>query len=253
MRAHLTAYFASRRTRDAHALLEADPMGSSRAANPGDMTLPTAPEAGADDRELRLEEPASPLPGQSKRLASTDADWHAMRLRSDGVRREHSGADHRHDGRFRAWGTLAFFRRELEPLAGEQIGVVEDAGPDGLYIAIHEPPPVGTLLRMRIYCQAGPQGISVVEAIGRVLRCQSHEPRGAGVEILDFADGEQGRQAWLALVRQPVPHVALMPPPLRPPLQLGPAASRRTAANGPAAGEDRQHWKKRSRRGVGAA
>ncbi|HXO30105.1 MAG TPA: hypothetical protein VOA80_22340 [Thermoanaerobaculia bacterium] len=130
---------------------------------------------------------------------------------------------------------------------------MDDAGPDGLYIAIHQPPPVGTLLQMRIYCQAGPPGISVVEASGKVLRCDLHEPRGAGVQILDFADGERGRQAWLALVRKPFPNVALMPPPVRAPLKLLAAASRRTAANGPAAGEDRQHWKKRSRRGVGAA
>src|ERR1700680_1848889 len=213
MRTRLKAYFTSRPTRDAHALREADPMGSSRAANPGDATLPAAPEAGAGDREPRLEAPPSTLPGESKRLANTDADWHAMRLRSDGVRREHSGANHRHDGRFRAWGTLAFFRSELEPLAGEQIGVVEDAGPDGLYIAIPRPPPVGTLLRMRIYCQAGPPGTSVVEATGSVKRCQLHGPRGAAVQILDFADGQRGRQAWPALVQQACPNVALLAPP----------------------------------------
>jgi hypothetical protein len=213
------------------------------------MTLPTAPEAGADDREPRLEEPASTLPGESKLLPSTDADWHAMRLQSAGGRHGHSGADHRNRDRFRAWGTLALYRCELAPLAGEQVGIVDDAGPDGLYIAIHQPPPVGTLLQMRIYCQAGPPGISVVEASGKVLRCDLHEPRGAGVQILDFADGERGRQAWLALVRKPFPNVALLPPPVRAPLKLlAAAASRRTAANGPAAGEDRQQWKKRSRR-----
>jgi hypothetical protein len=249
MRTRLTAYFASRRTRGAHALLEADPVGCSRAANPGDVTLPTAPEAGADDREPRVAEPASTLPGESKRLESTDADFHAMRLRSDGGRHEHSGADHRNDGRFKAWGTVALFRCELAPLAGEQVGVVEDASPAGLYIAVHQPPPIGTLLRMRIYCQAGPQGISVVEASARVTRCQLHEPRGAAVQILDFADGELGRQAWLALVRQPFPNVALMPPPpVRAPLQPLAAASWRTAATGPAAGKDRQQWKTRSRR-----
>jgi hypothetical protein len=212
------------------------------------MTFSTAPEAGAADREPRLEEPASTLPGESKRLASIDADWDAMRLRSAGGRHGHSGADHRNRDRFRAWGTLALYRCELEPLAGEQVGVVDDAGPDGLYIAIHQPPPVGTLLQMRIYCQAGLPGTSVVEASGKVLRCDLREPRGAGVQILDFADGERGRQAWLALVRKPFPNVALMPPPVRAPLKLLAAASRRTAANGPAAGEDRQHWKKRSRR-----
>jgi hypothetical protein len=204
-------------------------MGSSKAANPRDATLPTAPEAGADDREPRLAAPPSTLPGESKRL-------------------KHSGADHRHDDRFRAWGTLAFFRSELEPLAGKQIGVVEDAGPGGLYIATPQPPPVGTLLRMRIYCQAGPPGTSVVEATGSVTRCQLHEPRGAAVQILDFADGERGRQAWLALVLQPCPNVALLPPPGSVPLQLLAAASRRTAATAPAAGKDRTPWKARSRR-----
>src|ERR1700732_1712724 len=248
MRTRFNAYRASRRTRRAHALLEADPIGSSRAANPADMTLPTAPETGADDRELRLEEPASTLPGESKLLASTDADWQAMRLQSAGGRHGHSGADHRNRDRFRAWGTLALYRCELAPLAGEQVGVVDDAGPDGLYIAIHQPPPVGTLLQMRIYCHAGPPGISVVEASGKVLRCDLHEPRGAGVQILDFADGERGRQAWLALVRKPFANVALMPPPVSAALKLLAAASRRTAANGPAAGEDRQHWKKTARR-----
>ena len=248
MRTRFNAYRASRRTRRAHALLEVHPMGSSRAANPAEMTLPTAPEAGAADRGHRLEEPASTLLGKSQRLVSTDADWHALRLRSDGRWHEHSGADHRNRDRFSAWGTLALYRCELAPLAGEQVGVVEDASPDGLYIATYQPPPVGALLQIRIYCQAGPPGISVIEASGRVLRSNLHEPRGAGVQILEFADGERGRQAWLALVRQPVPNVALMPPPLRPPLPLRPAASRRTAATGPAAGKDRQHFKKRSRR-----
>jgi len=248
MRTRLHAYFASRRTRGAHAPREADPMGGSRAANPGDVTLLTAPEAAARDRGPRVAEPASSLPGDSKRLASTHADWHTMRLRSDGGLPEHSGADHRNSGRFRAWGTLAFFRSELAPLAGEQIGVVEDAGPGGLYIAISQPPAVGTLLRMRIYCQAGPQGISVVEASGRVTRCHLHEPRGAGVQVLDFADGERGRQAWLALVRQTSPNVAPTAPPLRPPPLLLPAASRRTAATAPAADKNRQRSKARSGR-----
>jgi hypothetical protein len=213
MRTRFNAYRASRRTRRAHALLEVHPMGSSRAANPAEMTLPTAPEAGAADRGPRLAEPASTLLGESQRLVSTDADWHALRLRSDGRRHEHSGADHRNRDRFSAWGTLALYRCELAPLAGEQVGVVEDASPDGLYIATYQPPPVGALLQIRIYCQAGPPGISVIEASGRVLRSNLHEPRGAGVQILEFADGERGRQAWLALVRQPVPNVALMPPP----------------------------------------
>ncbi len=223
-------------------------MGSSRSANPADMTLPTAPEAGAADRGPRLAEPSSTLAGESQRLASTDADWHALRLRSDGRRHEHSGADHRNRDRFSAWGTLALYRCELAPLAGEQVGVVEDASPDGLYIATNQPPPVGALLQIRIYCQAGPPGTSVVEASGRVTRCHLHEPRGAAVQILEFADGERGRQAWLALVRQPVPNVALMPPPLRPPLPLRPAASRRTAATAPAADKDRQRWQASSRR-----
>jgi hypothetical protein len=180
-------------------------------------------------------------------LESTADDWHAMRLRAEGGLPEHPGADHRHDDRFRAWGTLVFFGSELAPLAGEQIGVVEDASPGGLYIAIHQPPPVGSLLRMRIYCQAGLQGSSLVEASGRVLRCQLHEPRGVGVQILDFADGEPGRQAWLALVRQACPNLAHMtPPPLKPPLLL-PLAPRRPAATGPAAGKERQSWKMRSR------
>jgi len=223
-------------------------MGGSRAANPADnLTLLTAPAADAGDREPPVAQPAPRLPGEGKRLESTQADWHAMRLRSDGGLPKHSGADHRNSGRFRAWGTLAFFRSEQAPLAGEQIGVVEDAGPAGLYIGIARPPPVGALLRMRIYCQAGPQGVSVVEASGRVTRCQLSEPRGAGVQILEFADGERGRQAWLALVRQTSPNVALTAPPLRPPPPL-PPASRRTAATGPAADKNRQQWKARSRR-----
>jgi len=223
-------------------------MGGSRAANPADnLTLMTAPAADADGREPPVAQPASTPPGGSKRLESTHGDWHAMRLRSDGGLPEHAGANQRNDCRLRAWGTLAFFRSELTPLGGEQIGVVEDASPGGLYIAIQQPPPVGTVLRMRIYCQAGPPGISVVEASARVLRCQLHEPRGAGLQILDFADGERGRQAWLALVRQTSPNVPLTAPPLRPPPLLL-AASRRTAATGPAADKNQQQWKARSRR-----
>jgi hypothetical protein len=248
MRTRLTTYLASRRTRSARALLAADPVGSSRAANPADMTPPTAPETGADDHRPRVAGPASTLPGESERLESINADWRTLRLRSDGGRHEHAGPDHRNSDRFRAWGTLVFYRCELAPLEGEQVGVVEDASPAGLYIGIHQPPPVGTLLRMRIYCQAGPPGTSVVEASGRVTRCHLHEPRGAAVQILDFADGERGRQTWLALVRQPCPNVALTAPPVRVPLQLLAAASRRTAATGAAAGKDRQRWKTRSRR-----
>jgi hypothetical protein len=248
MRTRLNAYFALRRTRATHARHEPDPLGGSKAAIPTDnLILLTAAAADADDREPSVAQPATTLPGGSKRLESTHPDWHAMRLRSDGGLPEHSGADHRNDGRLRAWGTLAFFRSELTPPAGEQIGVVKDASPGGLYIAIHQPPPVGTVLRMRIYCQAGPPGISVVEVSARVLRCQLHEPRGAGLQILDFADGERGRQAWLVLVRQTSPNVVLTAPPLRPlPLLL--AASRRTAATGPAADKNRQQWKARSRR-----
>ncbi len=224
-------------------------MAGLRAAHPTDNLIHlTAPAADADDRDPPVAQPASTLRGESKRLESTHTDWHAMRLRSDGGLAEHSGADHRNSGRFRAWGTLALFRSELEPLPGEQIGVVEDASPGGLYIAIHQPPPVGTVLQMRIYCQAGPPGIPVVELSGRVLRCQVREPRGAGVQVLDFADGERGRQAWLALVRQASPNAALTAPPLRPPPLLLPAALRRTAATGLAADKNRQQWKARSRR-----
>jgi hypothetical protein len=224
-------------------------MGGSRAAHPANnLTLLTAPAADADDLEPLVAQPASTVPGESKRLESTQSDWHAMRLRADGGLPEHFGADHRNSGRFRAWGTLAFFRSELTPLAEEQIGVVEDASPGGLYIAIHQPPPVGTLLRMRIYCQAGPPGTSVVEATASVKRCQLHEPRGAAVQILDFADGDRGRQAWLALVRQPCPNVALLAPPGSVPLQLLAGASRRTAATGPATPGKDQLWRARSRR-----
>jgi len=224
-------------------------MGGPRASNSlENLTLLAAPAADAGDREPPIPQPASTLPGESKRLESTHADWHAMRLRSEGGLPEHSGADHRNSGRFRAWGTLAFFRSELTPLAGDQIGVVEDASPGGLFIAIHQPPPVGTVLRVRIYCQAGPPGISVVEASARVLRCQLSEPNGVGLQILDFVDGERGRQAWLALVRQASPKVALTAPPLSPPPLLLHSASRRTAATGPAADKNRQQWKARSRR-----
>jgi hypothetical protein len=189
-------------------------------------------------------------PGESKGEASINADsWRALRRRSDGGRPEHSGTDHRQSGRFRAWGTLALFHCELAPLEGDHIGVVEDAGPTGLFIAIQQPPPVGTLLRMRIYCQAGPRGISVVEVSGRVHRSNLQAPRGAGVQLLDFADGERGRRAWLALVKQPCPNAALMAPPVGVALQLPAAAFRRmTAGTDPAAGENGQSWKTRSRR-----
>jgi hypothetical protein len=188
------------------------------------------------------------MPAESKRVETTEDDWHAMRLRSDGARPEYAGTDLRKDDRFRAWGTLALFRCGHAPFAAEQVGVVEEAGPGGFYMTIHQPPPVGTLLRLRIYCQAGPPGLSVVEAAGRISWCHSDQPRGAGVQLLDFADGERGRQAWLALVRQPSPPVAVTAPPVKVPPRLPGTASRHPAATGPAAGRPWQRWRRASRR-----
>jgi hypothetical protein len=200
-------------------------------------------------RKARAAEPALTPPAESKGLESLNADyWRALRRRVDGGRHEHSGTDHRKNDRSRAWGTLVLYRWDQAPLDDQHIGVVEDTSPGGLYIGIDQPPPCGTLLRMRIYCQAGPRGISVVEASGRVGWCNLHEPRGAGVQLLDFADGERGRQAWLALVQPTGANVALVAPPAAVPLQLPGAASRRSAGTGPAAGGDRQRWKTRSRR-----
>jgi hypothetical protein len=249
MPTRFSAFFASR-IRGARVPLEADPRSSLRAARSPAMTLPKASEAGAGDRNPRVAERAAAPAGERQRLQSVDADyWRALRQRLAGSRHEHPGTDHRNNARFRVWGTLALYRCEPGPLAGEHIGVVEDASPAGLFIAIPRPPPVGTLLRMRIYCQAGPQGISVVEASGTVRWCHLHEPRGAGVQILDFADGERGRQAWLALMLQRCPDIALVPPPLAVPLPRPAAACRRPAGTGPpAAGKDRPSWKARSRR-----
>src|ERR1700676_2428634 len=225
MRTRFSSFFRSR-MRGARVQLEADPRSSLRVAHSAAMTLPTASEAGAGDRSPRVAERASTPAGDCKRLQSVDADyWRALRQRLAGGRHEHSGTENRNKDRFRVWGTLALYRCEPGPLAGEHIGVVEDASPAGLFIAIPRPPPVGTLLRMRIYCQAGPPGTSVVEATGSVKRCQLHGPRGAAVQILDFADGQRGRQAWLALVQQACPNVALLAPPGSVPLQLLAAAS----------------------------
>jgi hypothetical protein len=114
--------------------------------------------------------------------------------------------DHRNHDRFKVWGTLAFLRFELAPQEGEHLGIVEDASPGGLYIAIQPPPPVGTLLRLQIYSHAGPRGSSVVRALASVRWCRLlHEPRGVGVQLQDFADGERGQTTWLANLRRPVP------------------------------------------------
>ncbi|HEV3076023.1 MAG TPA: PilZ domain-containing protein [Thermoanaerobaculia bacterium] len=248
MRTRFSSFFSSR-MRGARVQLEADPRSSLRVAHSAAMTLPTASAAGAGDRNPRVAERASTPAGDRKRLQSVDADyWRALRQRLAGGRQEHSGTENRNKDRFRVWGTLALYRCEPGPLAGEHIGVVEDASPAGLFIAIPQPPPVGTLLRMRIYCQAGPQGISVVEASGTVRWCHLHEPRGAGVQILDFADGERGLQAWLALMLQRCPDIALVPPPPGVALPRPAAACRRTAGTGPSAGRNRPSWKARSRR-----
>jgi hypothetical protein len=124
------------------------------------------------------------------------------------------GVDHRHHDRFRAWGTLALYRFELAPQEGEHIGVVEDASPGGLYIAIQQPPPVGTLLRLQIYSHAGPRGSSVVRARAKVRWCRLlHEPRGAGVQLLDFAEGDRGQAIWLAMLRRQCPDAGPAPSP----------------------------------------
>jgi PilZ domain len=112
------------------------------------------------------------------------------------------GADQRAQDRFKLWGTLAFCRFELGPEERDHLAVVEDASPSGLYIAIQLAPPVGTLLQLQIYSQAGKRGSSVVRARAKVRWCRSlHEPTGLGVEIVDFSDGEWGQANWLALLR----------------------------------------------------
>jgi PilZ domain len=111
------------------------------------------------------------------------------------------GSEQRAQDRFKIWGALAFCRCALGPQEAETLAVVEDASETGLYIASHLPPPVGTLLEVKIYSQAGKRGGSVIQLTAKVRWCRSlHQPTGVGVEILDFADGKRGLAAWLALL-----------------------------------------------------
>jgi PilZ domain len=96
---------------------------------------------------------------------------------------------------------LAFCRLELGHEEAEKLAVVEDASPIGLYLAIHQPPQVDTLLQLKIYSHAGKGGTSVVRVRARVRWCRSlSEPTGVGLEIVEFSDGKRGQAAWLALL-----------------------------------------------------
>ena len=175
--------------------------------------------------------------GNSKFWGDINADfWHVLRAKW-GEAQEPFGIDsdqlddanRRSHDRFESWGTVAFSRCDEAPAEGVHLAVVEDASPSGLYIAIRQPPAIGTLLRLQIYCQAGPHGISVVDASGIVRWCRSErEPKGAGIEILDFADGERGRMAWLELMWRQCPTAAAVAPSAAS-LQLLPAALLRDA------------------------
>jgi hypothetical protein len=137
------------------------------------------------------------------------------------------GASRRDGHRFTLWGTVALYHSDLAPQEGGRLCVVEDGSPTGIYLTIPEPPPVGTLLQLQIYNQAGPRGRSVVRAMGFVRWCLSQqEPKGAGVQIVDFADGEMGREAWIALARQQCPDLEpeASPATAVAPLRLPPAA-----------------------------
>jgi len=117
------------------------------------------------------------------------------------------------------WGTVVIYRFELAP-DDVHVGIVEDVDSAGLFIAMREPPPEGTLLNLCIYTQAGPPGRSVVRVSGVIRwRRLAPESAGAGVQFLQFADGEQGRDAWLELLATATPARASRLPP-DPPLPV---------------------------------
>ncbi|HVT58139.1 MAG TPA: PilZ domain-containing protein [Thermoanaerobaculia bacterium] len=98
-----------------------------------------------------------------------------------------------------AWGFLAFYRPVGADDRDERLAVVEDFGPGGLFIATDDPPPVGTVLQLRIYSHTGPAGRSVMpaHAIVRWHR-QSVSPRGIGVQFLDSEElATTGMESWL--------------------------------------------------------
>jgi hypothetical protein len=99
-----------------------------------------------------------------------------------------------------AWGSLAFYRVEADPETEQHLVVVEDIGAGGLLLVTSDLPPIGTVLRLLVYSQAGAAGNAVVKAraIVRWHRL-SPLPRGMGVQILaDVESVEPELASWLA-------------------------------------------------------
>jgi PilZ domain len=99
-----------------------------------------------------------------------------------------------------AWGSLAFMQREGAAGEDQQLVIVEDIGPGGLLLVTSDLPPVGSLLHLLIYSQAGPRGSAAirVKAVVRWHRL-SPLPKGVGVQILGSDDPDQPQLAsWLA-------------------------------------------------------
>ncbi|HVT15021.1 MAG TPA: PilZ domain-containing protein [Thermoanaerobaculia bacterium] len=107
--------------------------------------------------------------------------------------------DQRSEYRSNIWGTLVFFRCEAAPAEDERLGIVEDIGPSGLFIATRHPPAVGTVLRLHLYSQSGPAGSSALDAQAVVRwRAAGPERKGVGVQLLDDAQLEdRGLEPWL--------------------------------------------------------
>jgi hypothetical protein len=112
---------------------------------------------------------------------------------------ETTPAGRRTSYRAAAWGSLALYQRDDAADGQKHLVVVEDIGPGGIFIAATNPPPVGTVLRVLLYSQAGPAGGAAINAraIVRWHRLQQ-EPVGMGVEIVETDEfGNRGLGTWI--------------------------------------------------------
>lgn len=116
----------------------------------------------------------------------------------------------RAENRSVARDSVALYRPEQAPKHEEQMAVVEDIGPGGLFVASSTPPPVGTILELLVYSQSGPAGNAAVRcrAVVRWHRLDQ-APCGMGVEILDTEDPHPGRRLGTWLSSWPKPAAAL--------------------------------------------
>jgi hypothetical protein len=94
-----------------------------------------------------------------------------------------------------------FFRCEEMPALEHRYlaGVAANLSLGGLFVACRHPPRHGTLIGLQLYSPADPRESSPVKARGIVRWRQLwREPRGMGVQFLDFAGlGHRRLESWL--------------------------------------------------------